>query len=72
MRKEVIGDCTLYLGDCLEVLPTLGAVDVCGDGPALWIATNGREVRARHGWNNQHAMKDKRNKWDECPLARLS
>lgn len=25
-RKEVIGDCTLYLGDCLEVLPTLGLV----------------------------------------------
>lgn len=22
-RKEVIGDATLYLGDCLEVLPTL-------------------------------------------------
>ena len=26
-RVEVIGDCTLYLGDCLEVLPTLGKVD---------------------------------------------
>lgn len=26
-RKEVIGDCTLYLGDCLEVLPALGKVD---------------------------------------------
>lgn len=26
-RKEVIGDCTLYLGDCLEVMPTLGKVD---------------------------------------------
>jgi hypothetical protein len=26
-RKEVIGDCTLYLGDCLEVMPTLGSVD---------------------------------------------
>ena len=27
--KEVrqIGDCTLYLGDCLEVMPTLGKVD---------------------------------------------
>lgn len=30
MRKEVIGDCTLYLGDCLEVMPTLeaGLVDM--------------------------------------------
>lgn len=26
-RKEVIGDCTLFLGDCLEVLPTLEKVD---------------------------------------------
>jgi len=27
-RVEVIGDCTLYLGDCLEILPTLGKVDL--------------------------------------------
>ena len=27
-RKEVIGDCTLYLGDCLEVMPLLGKVDM--------------------------------------------
>lgn len=26
-RKEVIGDCVLYLGDCLEILPTLENVD---------------------------------------------
>ena len=26
-RKEVIGDATLYLGDCLEILPTLPTVD---------------------------------------------
>ena len=33
-RKEVIGDCTLYLGDCLEVLPEIGAVDhVIADPP---------------------------------------
>lgn len=33
-RKEVIGDCTLYLGDCLEILPTLGKVDaVLADPP---------------------------------------
>lgn len=24
-RKEIIGSCTLYLGDCREVIPTLGA-----------------------------------------------
>jgi hypothetical protein len=27
MRTEIIGDATLYLGDCLEVLPTLSGVD---------------------------------------------
>jgi site-specific DNA-methyltransferase (adenine-specific) len=27
MRKEVIGNATLYLGDCLEVIPSLGLVD---------------------------------------------
>src|SRR3546814_4451631 len=34
MRKEIIGDCELYLGDCLEILPTLGKVDaVISDPP---------------------------------------
>ena len=33
-RREVIGDCTLYLGDCLDVMPTLGPVDhMIGDPP---------------------------------------
>jgi DNA modification methylase len=27
MRKEIIGNATLYLGDCLEILPTLPKVD---------------------------------------------
>lgn len=26
-RREQIGDCTLYLGDCLEIMPELGKVD---------------------------------------------
>jgi DNA modification methylase len=26
-REEIIGDCRLLLGDCLEILPTLGKVD---------------------------------------------
>lgn len=28
MRREVIGDCELWLGDCREILPLLGPVDV--------------------------------------------
>jgi hypothetical protein len=28
MRVEQIGDCTLYLADCMDVLPTLGEVDL--------------------------------------------
>lgn len=33
MRIEHIGDATLYLGDCLEVLPTLGKVDAVVTDP---------------------------------------
>jgi site-specific DNA-methyltransferase (adenine-specific) len=35
-KKVIIGDCVLYLGDCLEVMPTLGKVDcVITDPPYL-------------------------------------
>lgn len=33
VRKEVIGSCTLYLGDCMEVMPTLGRVDAVVTDP---------------------------------------
>ena len=33
MRVERIGDATLYLGDCLDVLPTLGKVDAVVTSP---------------------------------------
>ena len=32
-REEVIGDCRLILGDCLEVLPTIGEFDHCISDP---------------------------------------
>lgn len=32
-RREVIGDCVLYLGDCLEVMPALGKVDAVMTDP---------------------------------------
>lgn len=36
-RKEVIGDCTLYLGDCLEILPTLEKVDAVITDPPYGV-----------------------------------
>jgi hypothetical protein len=37
-RVETIGDCTLYLGDCLAVLPTLGNVDAVVTDPPYGIS----------------------------------
>ncbi len=42
MRIEIIGDCTLYLGDCREILPTLGNVDaVVTDPPYEFVPMGG-------------------------------
>jgi DNA modification methylase len=37
VRVERIGDCTLYLGDCLDILPTLGPVDAVVTDPPYGI-----------------------------------
>lgn len=47
MRKEVIGDCTLYLGDCLEIMPTLGRVDAVVTDPPYGIDENSKKVASR-------------------------
>ena len=35
-----IGDATLYLGDCLEILPTLGKVDAVVTDPPYNFSTS--------------------------------
>lgn len=40
MRVETIGDATLYLGDCLEILPTLAKVDAVITDP-VWPSHGG-------------------------------
>jgi site-specific DNA-methyltransferase (adenine-specific) len=49
-RKEIIGDCTLYLGDCREVLPTLGKVDSCITDPPYGV---GLTVKSYKGSTNE-------------------
>ena len=38
VRKEIIGDCTLYQADCADVMPTLGRFDACITDPPYGIA----------------------------------
>lgn len=41
LRIEQIGDATLYLGDCLEILPTLGVVDLIVTDPPYGLSLIG-------------------------------
>ena len=38
MRKETIGSCTLYLGDCLEILPEISRVDSVVTDPPYFLS----------------------------------
>ena len=40
MKSVQIGDCTLYLGDCLEILPTLGKVDAVVTDPPYGLGNS--------------------------------
>ena len=66
-RREVIGNATLYLGDCLEILPTLGKVDAVITDPPYGIASVWKGGK-NHGWANADQDKTVRNEWDDKPL----
>lgn len=67
IRKEVIGDCTLYLGDCMDVMPTLGAVDAVVTDPPYGIG-EGRKKSASRG--KLAAVRDYAGgEWDEAPAT---
>ena len=54
-RKEIIGDCTLYLGDCMDILPTLGKVDAVVTDPPYGIGIAANPFRQKHEkkeWDN--------------------
>lgn len=54
-RKEVIGNATLYLGDCLEILPTLPKVDAVITDPPYGIdadTKNSKKPDDPNGWRH--------------------
>lgn len=59
VRKEIIGDCVLYQGDCLEVMPTLGKVDAVVTDPPYGINIAANPVRQKH----------KKKDWDSAAIG---
>lgn len=55
-REEVIGDCRLILGDCSDILPTLGPVDAIVTDPPYGIGAAKRaahsSIRDNDAWVN--------------------
>ena len=61
MRVETIGDATLYLGDCREILPTLGKVDAVVTDPPYGIGKDGqKQTTGGHGGRKGYEFKG----WD--------
>lgn len=63
--KVEIGDATLYLGDCMEILPTLDKVDAVITDPPYGINENSKKVASR---GKLATPKDYGNfDWDKAP-----
>ena len=71
MRTEVIGRATLYLGDCREVLPTLGKVDAVVTDPPYLVSKGGFASNLQLDGGFGGWMKDYGNGGDivDCDIA---
>ena len=71
-NKVIIGDCTLYLADCMDVLPTLGKVDAVVTDPPYGIKVDSTMAKqSGQQYGNAAAQKStyKATEWDEEPLS---
>lgn len=67
MRVETIGNATLYLGDCREILPTLGRVDAVVTDPPYGIGKDGqKQSTGVHGGRKAYDFLG----WDKCRPSR--
>lgn len=65
IRVEHIGDATLYLGDCLEILPTLGKVDAVVTDPPYGIGFAAQPTK----WQRRAGQRAEA--WDDSPVEHL-
>ena len=65
VEPVVIGRAKLFLGDCRDILPTLGKVDAVVTDPPYGIAKVW-QGGSGHGWGNAREQSGLRNEWDEA------
>jgi DNA modification methylase len=66
-RKEIIGDATLYLGDCMDIMPTLGKVDAVVTDPPYGIGADKGKPGVSSSFNGSRPIQHRaypENKWD--------
>lgn len=75
MNPVIIGNATLYLGDCLDILPGLPKVDAVITDPPYGIGEDHNNVasRQRRAGGNSSALADQRDyghfDWDSSPAS---
>ena len=67
MRIETIGDATLYLGDCIQILPTLDKVDAVVTDPPYGINIGG--AKAIGGAGYVEPKEYGRHEWDKTGMS---
>jgi len=68
MTKLVIGNCTLYLGDCREILPTLGKVDAVVTDPPYGISYKSPSGKGRTFRGNYDVIEGDTEPFNPLPL----
>lgn len=71
MRKEVIGNATLYLGDCLTIIPSLGEVAVVLTDPPYGISWKRGINNARNSKPHEGIENDKDTRARDAALTML-
>lgn len=69
MRKEIIGDAILYLGDCRDILPLIGKVDAVVTDPPYGIARERLKAAKSGEWSRLYSSQID---WDDvAPQAEI-
>lgn len=69
MTKVVIGDCTLYHGDCMDIMPNLGKVDAVVTDPPYGIGEAAGKNKKRDGYGLAPARDYGDDEWDNLPAS---